>query len=319
MFSIKANAVKDVHTKTLAELILKQNYQYPARVIALKTMTLSSEITGLIQSKPLLVGTAIKNQQILLRLACTDKQLAKQQATAALKRLQIQKELDQQQLSRARKLLRVKSISKQEFDQKQTALDASIAELEQQYIALKILDHNISRCTIKAPLSGIIIENNAQQGAYVSPGLPLITLIDPTAVEIEASLPSGVVKQLTSIKELSFLQGGASYSTIIRAVLPIVDRETMQQTIRLSLSGNAKPFANSIGVLQWEGLQAYISSRYVVQRGGRLGVFIAQDNRAIFHPLKQAIEGQMSPINLSAKTLVIINKLLILNDDDVLD
>ena len=128
-----------------------------------------------------------------------------------------------------------------------------------------------------------------------------------------------MIKRLNLIKTLQFQQGDKSYSLSIRSVLPLVDNMTKQQKVRLSVSDAVKPLANSIGTLEWKGQQTYISSRYIVQRNGQLGLFIAQDGKAIFHPLKQAIEGQASPVNLSPKTLVITNKLLILNNKDVLN
>ena len=57
--SIKANAVENVNTKPLSELTLNQSYKFTAQAIALKSVTLSSEITGVIQSKQHLIGTQI--------------------------------------------------------------------------------------------------------------------------------------------------------------------------------------------------------------------------------------------------------------------
>jgi len=331
LISIKANAVDDVNTQPLSELIIHQNYQYPARVIALNKITLSSEITGVISSKTFLVGSPVKKNQHLIRLNCTDNELAKDQAVAALKRLKVQKKLAQQQLTRARKLVRVKSISKQELDQKQTALDADTASLEQQRVALKIIDHNISKCIIKAPFEGIITQTNAHKGIYVTPGMPLITLIEPSAIEIEVKLPLDISHQLSDplshslnnstkpIKNIIFTQNKQSYPVSIRTVLPLVDEASKQNIIRLSFNGLDLPLANSLGSLQWTGQQALLPSQYVVQRKGQLGFFAAESGMAIFKPLTRAIEGQNTPIYTSSKTLVITNKLLILNNNDIIE
>jgi len=320
LICIKANAIEVVNTQVLSELIIHQNYQYPARVIALNKITLSSEITGIISSKTFLVGSSVKKNQRLIRLDCTDNELAKDQAVAALRRLKVQKQLAQQQLTRARKLVRVKSISKQELDQKQTALDANTASLEQQGVALKIIDHNISKCIIKAPFAGIITQTDAHKGIYVTPGMPLITLIEPSAIEIEAKLPLDISLQLSHkikrLKNIVFTQNKQSYPVTIRTVLPLVDDATKQNIIRLSFNGLDLPLANSLGSLQWTGQQALLPSQYVVQRKGQLGFFAAESGKAIFKPLTQAIEGQNTPIYISSKTLVITNKLLILNNND---
>jgi len=314
--SIKANAVEDVNTQLLSDIIIHQNYQYPARVVALKKITLSSEIAGIITSNAHLVGTSVKKNQVLVRLDCTNNELAKEQAEAALNRLHAQKELTRQQLDRARQLARVKSISTQELDQKKTALNADIASLEQQRVALKIIDYNISKCIIKAPFAGVITQTEAFNRVYVTPGMPLLNLIDPNAVEIDLKLPLDITAKLSLVKNINFIQNKQSYPISIRTHLPLVDETTKQHTVRLSINGLDFPFANSLGSVVWQGKQAILPSRYVVQRHGQLGFFTKQSGEAIFKPLKQAIEGQNTPINNSLNTLIITNKLLILNNKD---
>lgn len=316
LLSIKADAIEDVNSVALSELSVSQKYQFPASVIALKNVTVSSEMAGIILSKTLLIGSKILKSNTIVKMDCTDNQLAKEQGTAALKSLQIQKQLDEHQLKRAQQLVRVKSVSKQELDQRQTALDADIASIEQQHIALKIIDRNISKCHVKAPFSGIIIDYPAKKSSYVTPGAALFSLIDPKAVEVEASLPLALSVHLNKVNHIVFNQNQINYPLIIRAALPNIDSQTKQQNIRLAFKQKSVPLPNSIGHIEWNSQQRYIPSQYLVTREGQLGIFIEQDGKAIFHHLKDAIEGQNSPINLSSNTLVITNKLLILNNND---
>ncbi len=314
--SIKANATTDVNTQTLDELTVYQQHQFPAHVIALNDITLSSEIAGIIQSQPLLVGTAVKKHDTLVSIDCTDKQLAKEQAEAALKRLKVQKQLARQQLLRTQKLVQAKSISKQELDQRQTALDESIASLEQQQVALKIIQHNISKCIIKAPFNGIVTHNHTLPHEYVTPGTPLLSFIEANAVEIKTTLPPELGNNIKQADHIFFQQGKHTFPVKIRAALPQADKQSKQHVLRLSLASEHTPLANSLGVVQWVGKQRFIPKRYIVQRNNQLGVFIAEGKYARFKPLNAAIEGQDSPVNLSPNTLIITNKLLILKDMD---
>ncbi len=316
--SIKANALEEVNTQALSELIVYQHYQFPAKVVALNEITLSSEMAGIIESKSLLIGSSFKKNQTLIRISCTDTKLAKEQAVAALKRLKVEKLLAQQQLTRTRKLVRAKSISKQELDQRQTALDASIASLEQQQVALKIIDYSMTKCTVKAPFSGIITSNKAMPHEYVTPGAPLLDIMQTNAVEIEANLSLALGQNIKNINTIYFKQGNNTFPLSMRVIMPKVDSQTKQQIIRLNVIGNKKPVANSIGFLEWNGHQANIPSQYIVQRNGQLGLFVAEAGSAVFKPLNKAIEGQISPVNLSPDTLVITNKLLNLKNKDAI-
>lgn len=314
--AIKAGAELKVNTQRLEDISVEQSYQYPAQAIALQRVTLSSQIPAVVTSTKLPIGTPVKKNQTLVTLDCTDNVLAKEQALAALKRLQVEQDLAQQQLQRAQKLVSVKSISKQELDQRRTALDAAVASLEQQDVALKIIDHNITKCNIKAPFSGTIIDNQANQQSFANSGIPLITLINPKSIEIEAKLPLTVSEQIKASNGIKFLQNSKNYSIQPRSFLPQVDTLSKQQIIRFSINGSGFPLAQSIGQITWNDPKLFIPSKYIVQRNGQLGIFIAQNNQAHFHALSHAIEGQNTHVNLSGNTLIIIDKLLLLNDKD---
>ena len=127
----------------LKELIVKKSYAYPAKVVATQTVNLSSQIAGSVTRIPFKVGDQVTRNQTLLTLDCTDHLLLKQQSEAALNRLNTQKDLAKQQLKRAKQLVAIKSISSQELEQKQTALDANLASIEEQKAGLKIIENRI--------------------------------------------------------------------------------------------------------------------------------------------------------------------------------
>jgi hypothetical protein len=48
----------------------------------------------------------------------------------------------------------------------------------------------------------------------------------------------------------------------------------------------------------WREAQPHLPAELLVQRAGRLGVFVAEGGKARFHPLPQAQEGRPAPLDL---------------------
>lgn len=65
--------------------------------------------------------------------------------------------------------------------------DAQIAQIEAQ---IEALDIQIDKLAIRAPLSGVVLEQAIHVGELASPGIPLITLADLSTVELRVYLPA---------------------------------------------------------------------------------------------------------------------------------
>ncbi|MBL7002413.1 MAG: efflux RND transporter periplasmic adaptor subunit [Gammaproteobacteria bacterium] len=319
LFSANVFSQIAVTAKPISIISKTQNYQFPASVIALNKTTVSSQTSGVIKSVHFKVGDTVNSNQRLIEIDCTDNLLAREQAQAGLKRLNINKELAQQQLDRAKKLVKIKGISYQELDQKQTAYNSNVAAITEQQVALKIIDNSIKKCSVLSPFNGTIIQRIANKGLYVNPSSPLLTLFNHSNLEIEAMLPPQRMSELRTATAIYFKQNNVQYPLNLRTILPIVNDSNKLQQVRLKLKTNTPPLAQSLGAIHWTNLKKVIPSQYIVQRKQQLGVFIVKDNLAHFHPLKGAVEGQNSRYNLAEETLIIVDNLLMLKDKDSID
>lgn len=88
---------------------------------------------------------------------------------------------------------------------------------------------NLERCHIKAPFSGRLQELNVEVGDSVRPGSPLLTLIDPTRVEIPIQLPSAVYHLVkvgtTCVVEAGNAPGRSWRGSVVR-IAPAAAQET---------------------------------------------------------------------------------------------
>ena len=151
--------------------------------------TLSSEISANISKLPLREGEGFKESQQLVEFDCSllNAQLHKAEASA---------EAARQAYTVSKRLAELNSISSLEVDQ---AL-AKSKETEAELAAMRV---TVSKCSLQAPFKGRIAKLYADAYQYMTPGKPLMDIIDTTRLEVRLIVPS---------RWLSFLKVGNRFT-----------------------------------------------------------------------------------------------------------
>jgi RND family efflux transporter MFP subunit len=153
-----------------------------AQLTPYQQTTLSAEIAANISKLPLREGETFTKGQILVEFDCAllNAQLNKAEATA---------EVARQGLTVSKRLEAFNSISSLEIDQ----ATAKVKETEAEREAMKV---NVSKCSLPAPYSGKIAKLYVDAHQYVSPGKPLIDILDSSRLEVSLLAPSDWLKWL---------------------------------------------------------------------------------------------------------------------------
>ncbi len=151
----------------------------PAELHPQRRAGLAAEVPGTVESIHVDEGQHIRAGQTLIAIDTRSlkQRLAEAEAVDRQRRIQ---------LDRAKALLERRSITQSQFLDVQTARDLAEAQL-----ASARLDLEKSKVT--APWSGTISTLHAEVGDYVSPGQPLLELVDTTTLEVRATAPSSDV------------------------------------------------------------------------------------------------------------------------------
>ena len=72
------------------------------------------------------------------------------------------------------------------------------------------------------------------------------------------------------------------------------------------------------GRIAWRDAQPHVPAALVVRRGGRLGLFVAEQGTARFVPLAEAQEGRPAAVALPPATPVVVSGHLALQDGEKL-
>lgn len=151
--------------------------------------TLSTEIAANISKLPFREGEIFSENQQLIEFDCS-------LLNAQLNRADASAEAARQALKVSKRLAELNSISTLEVDQ----ATAKVKETEAEVEAMRV---NVSKCALKAPYNGRISKLHVDAHQYVTPGKPLMDILDTSRLEVKLIVPS---------RWLSWLKPGDRFS-----------------------------------------------------------------------------------------------------------
>ncbi|WP_440997754.1 efflux RND transporter periplasmic adaptor subunit [Arhodomonas sp. SL1] len=144
-------------------------------VNATEGIDITTEVAGKISEIAFESGARVAAGETLLRLDDSVDQ-------AALAGLRADRELARVQFERTSDLLPRRAVSQSEFDEAKARYDASRAAVSEQQA-------RIAKKTIKAPFDGLLGLAQVDNGEYLTPGQPIVTLTALDPVYVDYSVP----------------------------------------------------------------------------------------------------------------------------------
>jgi len=162
----------------LATTVIQQDMPNTVRVFgnvyAQNDTAISSEISGNIAHIAFKEGNLVKQGTVLVTIDSRTQQARLQQAKADA-------ELAKIELERAKNLFSRGAQSKQELDKASATFQAREADVA-------IAQAELDKTTITAPFAGRLGARNIAEGAYVSPGDVLVTVVDKRELKVRYSV-----------------------------------------------------------------------------------------------------------------------------------
>lgn len=141
-------------------------------------------------------GQAVSRNEILVRLDDADLRARLQQAQAALSAAQSAYQQALADYKRAQQLLEGRAIARAEYEKFETQHRTAAAELERAKQAVHEAQVLLDYATLRAPMTGIIIEKRVDVGDTVVPGQILLTLYDPTRMQMVVTVREALAQRL---------------------------------------------------------------------------------------------------------------------------
>ena len=163
---------------------------------AVHETTIGSKLLARVVEVNLKAGQKVQKDDVLLRLDDTDLRARLKQAEAALAAAEAARAQAEADVNRSAKLLKVNAVSEQEYEHAATALKSTDAELRRAKETVNEVQATLDLATVRSPMDGIVIDKKVDVGDMVTPGQMLVTLFDPTHMQLVASVRESLAHRL---------------------------------------------------------------------------------------------------------------------------
>jgi len=183
----------DVYTAQTMDF--QDRLQVTGTLRALEDATISAEIGGTLLSRYDL-GREVAPDERVATIDPSEIQAAVRQAEAQLQSAETQRNLAQDAFTRQEPLYRDSIISAIEFEQVQAQLSSAEASVAQAQSALDQARERLRRTRITAPFAGRVEAHFAQRGEQVTPGMPILRIVNTDSMRAEIGVAERYMGQL---------------------------------------------------------------------------------------------------------------------------
>ena len=176
----------NVVTLTVIPGMIKETLSLPGVAKPWVSLDVVSQITGIVINKKVTEGRHVNKGDILAVIDKRDYQNAYDAALASYESAVATKK-------------RLSALLKKNFVTKSNLDDAS-ALVKTSKAALKNAKLNLNRCLIRSPLKGVVNRVHIENGKYLSPGDPVVQVLQIDKLKIEVGIPESDVDAVRKLK-----------------------------------------------------------------------------------------------------------------------
>lgn len=199
--------------------------------------TVRAEIGGSMLQVAVEAGQTVRKGALLGRIETATLDDTRRSAESALKNAQSQWQVAQREAERAAQLVAAGAIAARDLEIARSNVTAAEAQVADARARLQSSQKQLGDTVLRSPINGIVAVRSANVGDVVSPGTALFTIIDPTSMRLEASVPSEALAALRVGAPVQFTVRGyeSPFEGKIDRISPQADPATRQVPIYVSV------------------------------------------------------------------------------------
>ena len=198
-------------------------------------VTVGSQISGIIQTLGADFNTRVTRGEVIAQLDPATYKANVASAEGDLANANANLELTQVDFRRAEELSKAQLISKSEYDKAVANLHQAEAQVKMKEASLQRAQVDLSRCTIYAPVDGIVISRSVDVGQTVAASLSAPTLFiianDLTQMQIDANVAEADVGGIESGQQVEFTVDAFPYRTFRGKVVQVRNSPVTVQNV----------------------------------------------------------------------------------------
>jgi RND family efflux transporter MFP subunit len=281
-----AAGAADLATAPAQAAALQGRTGFDGVIEAVRQTVLAAQVPGAVVELNVKAGDRVQAGQLLLRI---DARAADQSAAASNAQVQAARaalDVATREYERQKQLHQKKYISQAALERAESEFKATSAQVAAQMAQAGAARTQTGLHTVRAPYAGVVAEVPVALGDMAMPGRPLLTLYDPAALRVTASVPQSVAGSVAGDTVRVEVPGLAADHQWPRAervqVLPTVDAATHTVQVRAELGAGPQGVVPGMFARLWlpatgssaAGKTVTVPSSAIVRRAEMTGVYV---------------------------------------------
>ena len=187
---------------------LERTLPLTGTLMPLVEATVKAKVAGELVEVTVREGEPVKAGQRLARIDPTEVRARVAARTAEVEVARAQLVWAEKNRATQNALLEKNFISQNAFDNVQSNFDVAVAKLRAAEAELVVAQKSLGDSVLVAPFAGVVSQRHAQPGERVALDARVLTVVDLSRLELEASLPAAQIAQVRTGQPVSFRVDG---------------------------------------------------------------------------------------------------------------
>ena len=200
--------------------------------------TVRAEISGAVLQTYVDQGTRVGVGTVLARLDDTAIRDSYLSARSGVTAAQTAADAAKRNLERSEKLVAAGAIADRDVETARTQSQAAQSQLADAKARFAAAEKQLDKTTVKSPIAGVVSVRSVSAGDLASPGAALFTIVDPSSMRLEGSVPSDQISAVRLGMPVTFTVQGypdRTFTGHITRINPVADPTTRQVRILASI------------------------------------------------------------------------------------
>ena len=199
--------------------------------------TVRAELGGQMLQVTVDEGRPVKKGMLLGRIEARSLADTRQSAISAVRAAENQLAVRRREAERTEQLVKAGALAQRDLDTALSSVAAAEAQLADTRARQASAEADLADAVIRSPINGVVARRAVNAGDVVSPGTELFTIIDPSALRLDAAVPSDDLRMLRVGAPVQFKVRGYDepLEGRIDRIAPQADAVTRQVPIYVSI------------------------------------------------------------------------------------
>jgi membrane fusion protein (multidrug efflux system) len=186
-------------------------------------------------------GQSVREGAVLGRIEARTLEDTSRSAQSAVHSAETQLQVAQREADRTQQLVTAGALAAREVDLARNTVTSSEAQLADARSRLVTAQKQLDDAVVRSPINGVISRRTVNAGDIVTAGAELFTVVDPSSMRLEASVPSESLPELRIGAKVAFSVRGYEqpFEGRIDRIAPQTDAATRQLPIYVSIPNTA--------------------------------------------------------------------------------